>query len=82
MICPLIGKLRRDGLQPTPPEFRRNLSEAKDNSMMGDQPLIAMDNSVLNRLAKENDPKPVIAAMLSGYEVRVPEMAFGDRGGR
>jgi len=46
--------------------------------MMGDQPTIAMDNSVLNRLAKENNPKPVIAAMLSGYEVRVPEMAFGE----
>ena len=46
--------------------------------MMRDQPTIAMDNSVLNRLAKENDPEPVIAAMLSGYEVRVPEMAFGE----
>jgi hypothetical protein len=46
--------------------------------MMRDQPTIAMDNSVLNRLAKENNPKPVIAAMLSGYEVRVPEMAFGE----
>jgi hypothetical protein len=46
--------------------------------MMRDQPTIAMDNSVLNRLAKEDNPEPVIAAMLSGYEVRVPEMAFGE----
>jgi len=46
--------------------------------MMRDQPTIAMDNSVLNRLAKENDPKQVVAALLSGYEVRVPEMAFGE----
>ena len=46
--------------------------------MLRDQPTIAMDNSVLNRLAKENDPKQVVAALLSGYEVRVPEMAFGE----
>ena len=43
---------------------------------MRDQHTIAMDNSVLNRLAKENDPEPVIAAMLSGYKVRLPCMAF------
>jgi hypothetical protein len=40
------------------------------------QHTIAMDNSVLNRLANENDCELVIAAMLSGYEVRVPCMAF------
>jgi hypothetical protein len=44
--------------------------------MTSDQQTIAMDNSVLNRLARENDPKSVIAAMLSRYEVRLPCMAF------
>jgi len=32
---------------------------------MRDQDTIAMDNSVLNRLAKENNPEPIIAAILS-----------------
>jgi len=45
---------------------------------MRDQPTVAMDNSALNRLAEENNPEPIIAAMLSGSEVRVPEMAFGE----
>lgn len=45
---------------------------------MRNQPTIAMDNSVVNRLAKENNTEQVIAAMLLGYEVRVPEMAFGE----
>lgn len=45
---------------------------------MTTKPTIALDNNALNRLAEENDREPVIAAMLSGYEVRVPEMAFGE----
>jgi hypothetical protein len=42
------------------------------------KPTIVLDNSALNRIAKEDDPKLVIAAMQSGYNVRVPEMAFGE----
>jgi hypothetical protein len=46
--------------------------------MMTTKPIIAMDNSALNRIAKENTPQTVIAAMHSQYEVRLPEMAFGE----
>jgi hypothetical protein len=43
---------------------------------MTGKPLLALDNSILNRLAKDADPEPIIAAILAGYSVRLPEMSF------
>jgi rRNA-processing protein FCF1 len=39
-------------------------------------PTIALDTNVLNRLVKDIDPEPFIAAILSGYAVCLPEMSF------
>jgi hypothetical protein len=43
---------------------------------MAGKPLLALDNSVVNRLGKDADPEPFMAAILTGYSVRLPEMSF------
>ena len=43
---------------------------------MSQRPVVAPDTSVLNRLVKDVDPEPFIAAILSGYTVCLPEMSF------
>src|SRR5258708_14200851 len=39
---------------------------------------LALDTSAFNRLVKDADAEPFIAAILSGYKVRIPEMSFGE----
>jgi len=43
---------------------------------MSQKPFLALDTSALNRLVKDADPEPIIAAILSGYSVNLPEMSF------
>jgi hypothetical protein len=45
---------------------------------MSQKPIIALDTSVLNRLVKDTDPEPFIAAILTGYAIRIPEMSYGE----
>jgi len=45
---------------------------------MSTKPRLAMDTSALNWLVREADPEPMIAAILSGYDVRIPEMTCGE----
>jgi hypothetical protein len=45
---------------------------------MPTKPTLAMDNSALNWLVREADPEPIITAMQSGFEVRIPEMTYGE----
>jgi hypothetical protein len=39
---------------------------------------LAFDTSAFNRFAKDADPEPFIAAILSAYTVRIPEMSVGE----
>jgi hypothetical protein len=43
---------------------------------MSQKAILALDTSVLNRLVKDPDPEPFIAAILSGYAIRIPTMSF------
>jgi hypothetical protein len=39
---------------------------------------LAFDTSTLNRLVKDADSEPFIAAILAGFEVHLPEMSIGE----
>jgi hypothetical protein len=39
---------------------------------------LALDTSTLNRLMKDTDSEPFIAAILTGFEVHLPEMSIGE----
>lgn len=43
---------------------------------MSEKPVLALDTSALNRLAKDSDSEPFIAAILSGYSICLLEMSF------
>jgi hypothetical protein len=42
------------------------------------KPTVAFDTSTLNRLMKDSDSESFIAAILTGFEVRLPEMSIGE----
>lgn len=45
---------------------------------MAHRPILAFDTSVLNRLVKQEDSEPCLAAILSGFEICLPEMTVGE----
>jgi hypothetical protein len=42
------------------------------------KPTVAFDTSTLNRIMKDSDSEPFIAAILAGFEVQLPEMSVGE----
>jgi hypothetical protein len=42
------------------------------------KPTLAFDTSTLNRLMKDTDSEPFVAAILAGFEVHLPEMSIGE----
>jgi hypothetical protein len=47
-------------------------------SKVPSRPILGLDTSVINRLTRAKDAKSILAAMLSGYTLRIPEMAVGE----
>lgn len=45
---------------------------------MNSKPSLAFDTSALNRLVRDDDSEVIIAAILSSYEVLLPEMSIGE----
>jgi hypothetical protein len=40
--------------------------------------IVGFDTSTLNRLVKDTNSEPIVAVLQSNYDVRIPEMSFGE----